>query len=50
MVLIRFDLETKFLTRHNLFLILALISLKILTKFHEDLIKTMPSRMYTWLL
>ena len=45
MVLFRFDLVTYFLARHDLFLIggLAFIKINILTKFHEDWIKTVPS-------
>ena len=47
MVLLRFDLLTLFLTRHDLFFILAFIQINILTKFHEDWIKTVPCRVYS---
>ena len=50
MVLQRFDLMTSFLTRHDLFFYLGLdfIKMNILTEFHEDWIKTVPSGVYSW--
>ena len=49
MVLQRFDLVTYFLTRHDLFYSgLYFIQKKVLTKFHEDWIKTVPSGVYSW--
>ena len=49
MVLQRIDLVTLFLTRHDLFFFgLEFIKMNILTKFHEDWIKTVPSGVYLW--
>ena len=50
MVLQRFDLMTSFLTRHDLFFYFGLdfIKMNILTEFHEDWIKTVPSGVYSW--
>ena len=44
MVLLRFDLVTYFLTQHDIFFYSGLyfIQINILTKFHEDWIKTVP--------
>ena len=50
MVLLRFDLVTLFLTRHDVFFYSGLyfIKMNILTKFHEDWILTGPCRVYSW--
>ena len=49
MVLLRFNLVTSVLTRHDLFFFdLDFIKMNILTKFYEDWIRTVPSRVYLW--
>ena len=49
MVLLRFDLETSFWLDMTFFNWgLAFIKINILTQFHEDWIKTVPSGMYSW--
>ena len=52
MVFLRVDLMTKFLNliRHDPFSGpgLDLFEMNILTKFHEDCIKTVPFEVYTW--
>ena len=52
MVFLRVDLMTKFLIRHDPLFGpgLDFIEINILTKFHEDYIKTVPSKVYTWFL
>ena len=46
MVFLTVDLMTKFLIRHDPFFLST--EMNILTKFHEDCIKTVPSEVYTW--
>ena len=50
MVLLRFNLVTSFLIRHNLFFYFDLdfMKMNILTKFYEDWIRTVPFRVYSW--
>ena len=50
MVFLRTDLMANFLIQHGPFFNSGLdfIKVNILTKFHEDWIKTVPSRVYTF--